>query len=380
MVCLILFFFIGQELLKNSDSPLGPDFVQYWSAGKLNLSGDNPYNPALLFPIQNQTGVIEDQPIIMWNPPWIMPIAMLFGVVNFEFSRLLWFLINFVVIFISVNQFWNLYGGNPQLRWISWLLGFTFIPVLSSLKIGQISACLLLGIVGFLHFNEKKKYWSAGFFLSLLMVKPQILYLVLLAVFLWSISKKEWRVILGTLMVLAGATATAMLFNPDIIQEYIYAIQNFPPIEWATPTLGGLLRILFGHEHRWLQFIPPLLGVIWLILYWMRNKSSWQWMDQAPLLILVSALTAAYSWTWDLVVLIVPVLQVTISLIPLWRERYSLFILLGYLLIEIIAFFRSSNQFWTFWFAPALLVLYMVSQYLINHMSASSQQPLTRTE
>ena len=41
---------------------------------------------------------------------------------------------------------------------MSWVLGFTFIPNLDAIKKGQIGIIILLGIVGFLFFTEKKKF------------------------------------------------------------------------------------------------------------------------------------------------------------------------------------------------------------------------------
>ena len=373
--CLILFFLVGMQVVEDRSLTLGPDFIPYWSAGKLNLLGGNPYDPSQLHPLQDKTGIVIQEVMIMWNPPWFMPIAMLFGLMDFGISRLVWFFINCILIFISINKIWDLYGGEPQLRWLSWLIGFTFVPILSSLKIGQTSALLLIGIVGFLHFNEQKKFWVAGFFLSLLMVKPHILYLILLAVLLWSIHKRELGVILGTTIVLTAASAIAIIFNPNVFQEYLFVMNNLPPIDWATPTLGSLLRIIFGQDNRWLQLIPLLLGMVWFTLNWLRKKDFWKWKEQAPLLILVSTLTAPYSWTWDLLVSIVPILQVAILLIPIWREKYSVYILISYLMIDIIVFFRSSNQFWVFWLAPALLVLYLVSQKIITTNSKSPHHP-----
>jgi hypothetical protein len=372
-------YFLVRELLENSENLFGRDFVQYWSAGRLNLTSGNPYDPSQLGQLQVQTGIVDDEPILMWNPPWMLPIAMAFASLEFEISRLIWFIFNLVLIFISINITWQLYGGSPELKWIGWLVGFTFVPVLSNLSIGQSSALLLFGIVGFLYFMEKDRHWSAGILLALVMIKPHILYLPLLAMVLWSITNKEWRIILGAGIALAAASAAAVIFNPDSLQQYLTAARYFPPTDWATPTMGGVLRVLLGYQNRWLQFIPPLIGTAWMLFYWSRNRFTWKWVDQLPIVILVSTVTAPYGWTWDLLVAIIPVLQIAILIIPIWRHKYAILIQSGYLGINFFAFLSSSSQFLTFWFAPALLLLYLASQILIEKALESPCQTVSNS-
>lgn len=362
-----LFLWLGTQFVNDPERPLGPDFVEYWSAGRLNLIGGNPYDPEQLLPIQQETGVIAEQAIIMWNPPMLITLTMLFGLVDFGLSRLVWLVLNVIIIFISVNWIWELYVGKNEHRWLAWIIGFTFVPVLGGLKIGQASALLLLGVAGFLYFMKRDKIWLSGIFISLLLVKPHTLLLFAIAVIFWSIYAKEWRTILGALAAFIIATAVPILFNPNLIGQYLFAIRNYAPIDWATPTIGGLLRLIFGFENYWLQFMPSLLGIIWLIIYWFRNKKTWDWLDRAPLLILVSTLTASFGWTWDLIVCLVAVLQIAVLLVPHRRERIAALILFPYLLIEISALVMRGVQFWSFWLAPALLVFYLSSMKLLRN-------------
>jgi hypothetical protein len=251
-------------------------------------------------------------------------------------------------------------------RWLAWVIGFTFIPILDSLKKGQTGALLLLGVVGFLVFIKRRNYWLAGISLSLLAIKPQILYLLLIAVLFWSINQKQLKIILGSLAALGIATIISWIINPNIIQQYIFAVQNYPPVDWATPTIGGLLRLLLGVEKFWLQFIPPLLGLIWLIYYWIRNRNSWDWLERTPLLILVSILTAAYAWSWDQTVSIIAILQISVLLLPKRRDLTTTLIIVSYLLIDMMILIFRSNEFWKIWLAPILLIFYLTSLNILK--------------
>src|SRR5204863_239149 len=60
------------------------DFAEYWAAGKLNLSGGNPYDADRLTALQSPAGPPDDEPaIIMWNPPPTLTFVMPFGVPDY---------------------------------------------------------------------------------------------------------------------------------------------------------------------------------------------------------------------------------------------------------------------------------------------------------
>ena len=299
----------------------------------------------------------------MWNPPWMLLLAMPFSVFTYPLSRVLWILFFIIIILLSVNLTWQQYGGKPQYRWVGWLVGFTFLPVLEAFRTGQTGPLLLLGMAGFLYFYNKKRLWLAGGCLSLLLVKPHILYLVLIAVVLWSLYEKELRIILGAGITLAIATLVTWVVNPDVIQQYLFAAVNYPPEDWATPTIGGITRLLIGTQHFWLQFIPTLVGLLWISIYWYHRRLAWSWLEQAPLIILVSILTAAYGWTSDHSASLIPILQIFILLLLVQDKKRSWYlVLISYLVIEILLFVPFGNQIWNFWLAPSLLLWYLVSR------------------
>ena len=74
------------------------DFIEYWSAGQLWLEGLNPYDPALLFPIQKELSFDESAPLMMWNPPWIF--LLLAPLLSFSFASAaaLWFWLNITLV------------------------------------------------------------------------------------------------------------------------------------------------------------------------------------------------------------------------------------------------------------------------------------------
>jgi hypothetical protein len=286
------------------------DFVEYWAAGRLNLARGNPYAANQLLGLQQGAGWRNPSALMMWNPPWTFPLLMPFAMLPYPVGRLLWLMVNFAVVLLSADRIWRHYGGQAERRWVAWLLGFTFMPALSALSSGQISAFMLLGIVGFLHYVRRGQWWGAGAATVLVAIKPQFLYLFWIALLLWVLAQRRWAMLLGAGLTGLAALAIAMVVNPSVLGQYFGATAGEPPLYWVTPTLGSALRILFGPERHWLQFAPMSVGVIWLAVYWHRHGARWQWDTEIPRLLLVCVVTTSYGWEFDQIVLLVPVLYV----------------------------------------------------------------------
>jgi len=72
--------------------------------------------------------------------------------------------------------------------WIAWGLGFSFFPTMMMLLKGQIGWLILLGLVGLAAALERRSPLGAGLALLPLLLKPHLVYLVLLIFLFWT-----WR-------------------------------------------------------------------------------------------------------------------------------------------------------------------------------------------
>jgi hypothetical protein len=59
----------------------------------------------------------------------------------------------------------------------------------------------------------------------------------------------------------------------------------------------------------WPQFVPTSIGIAIVAWLWRRRCQTWTWTDQLPWLVTLSCLTTSYGgWTFDLLILLVPVI------------------------------------------------------------------------
>ncbi len=350
------------------------DYVEYWSASHLNLTRGNPYSPEQIKAVEYAIGRHEKIPLMMWNPPWTLGVILPLALFPYPVSRLLWYLIGIAIILGCASWLWQKHGGERKRLWLIWLLTFTFAPTLHVLKMGQISPLLLLSAVGYWACIQRRKDWAAGALAALALIKPHLLYLFLPAVLVWAMLKRRWGVLWGFGLAIVAATGLAWAINPALMEQYWIAITTYPPEAWRTPTLGGMLRDLFGGRYFWLQFAPSAVGAAWLALYAWKRRTNWNWERQLPLIVLVSVTTAAYGWVFDQTISLAALIPAAVTLCDprRWRRNcvdhncapIRLAILSAvYLAVNLIAAFTSQEQHW-YWWMPTFLLLWTNAVWL----------------
>ena len=122
------------------------------------------------------------------------------------------------MLVVAISTLWSLYGGNPDRRWIGVSVAALFFPVWHCLAVAQIGPLLLLGVVGFLRFEQRGRLFLAGSSLALTTFKPHLFYLVRLALFLWSVKSRDMCVIAGVSV--CTAVAAALIVDPAALSQY----------------------------------------------------------------------------------------------------------------------------------------------------------------
>ena len=336
------------------------DFIEYWAAARLLLEGRNPYSAEQMLRLQSSIGWTDQRPLMMWNPPWALSVVLPFGFFSFEVGRFLWLLVNFLVVVLCIDLSWRIYGGPKQYFWVPWAIGLGFFPTLFVLRVGQITPFILLGVIGFLFFIKRERYVMASCSTILISLKPHLLYLFWIALLCWIINRKQWKMLMMIGAMLILATAVPLAFNPSIIAHFFRSSLEAPPLYWVTPTIGCLLGTIMSTRNEGLKFLPMSLCLLFFLgVYWKRHKMNWVWERQMPLLLLLSVSTAAFGWSFDLVVLIPALIQAAVITIQKARPKLVGFALLCFLLCNALAYWLNSHDFselYFVWMAPALLV------------------------
>lgn len=344
------------------------DFIRYWFSSRILLTGGDPYSSIGHLSIQEVLGPTLAHTCITYNPPWIFPLIIVFGLFSQPVSQILWLFTQIAVVLVCTNQIWRLFGGLPKQLWIAWLAAFTFGPAISTILFqGQISPLILAGLVGFLVFIDKPgKEWIAGALAVLVLVKPQVPYLFLVAFLLWIIFKNKWSALIGFITCFAILNFAVLIFNPHIFSQFFQCIQNNAPTGWATPTIGTYLRLLFNPSGFLLVFLPPLFGITWIFYYFFKNYRAWDWKREIPIILFISSITSAYIWTYDLIILIIPLLMAFIWLLTEKKSWIAVTSVIIYIVIDSVYLrlhlIYDDSIF--IWFAPLIFIWYLVMHAL----------------
>jgi hypothetical protein len=204
----------------------------------------------------------------------------------------------------------------------------------------------------------------AGMFLAMASFKPQLIYLLWIALILWTVVNKKWQLLISTISTIAILTTIPLNINPNVLSQYLYSIREYPFSEWATPTIGSLLRLIFGLDKFWLQFIPMGIGTVIFTYFWLKEKERWNWIDGSPMIVGFSILTTPYAWTYDAILFIIPIVHASIYAINHHSKNIQLVIFSVLLILSLfnLILHMQLNDFWFLWLFPSIFLWYGITK------------------
>jgi hypothetical protein len=298
-------------LLLIAPSPLPPtmgkiDFRAYWSAAYLLARGENFADPAQLFRVEKeQTTWWENYPMVTWNPPWLLAVLLPYTLVPFDRAAWLWMLTNIALVFASAVLLWRL-ESDQRRGWIAPLIAFAYSPTLTALIAGQVNVLVLFSLALFLFFDSQKRDELAGASLALTLIKPQLVYVTVPILVLDLIRHRRWRALIGLAVALLSLSAVVFFLRPTFPLEYAATVEGGRLFDYDTPTLGSALGAAINWQ--WGRLIA-LIVLPLAVLVWSR-RARWETRTLVDVTVLLSLITAPFAWSYDFVVLLVPLLRI----------------------------------------------------------------------
>jgi hypothetical protein len=294
------------------------DFMEYWAAAHVLVQHKNPYSLLEMLQAEHSYGWKATDPIMFVGPPWALPLVLPLSLfVSYALAWTIWVSVLIAAVAFSSRLLMDIYFGDlriPEVTDTSFnrcLFAFTFYPILLCFQYAQTSPFILLGLAGFLIFERENRPFAAGALLSLTLIKPQLLFLVWLAVLLRSIQRRQWKTLASVAVVVSVLSMVALMFDPDAFRHY-QELAAGPYLKINTSGVVAMIRRGLNtgdiSTTYWIQFVPPLLGLLWFAFYWRRHRDNWDWKDRLPVLVTASVLTTAYGWVFDQTVLALPII------------------------------------------------------------------------
>ena len=340
------------------------DFRAYWSAGHLLTRGENFADEGALLAVQQEvTGFDRDYAMSTWNPPWVLVWLVPYTLVNFATAANLWLLTNVAALFLGVVVAWQRLfpDGDRRNRWL-WLpllAAVVFPSTIVSLLYGQVNLLVLGGLVGFLALYTNRRDAAAGAALALTTFKPHLVYLVVPVILLEMWRRRRRRVLLGFFGLILASTAIVFVLRPTFVSDYVRGATAGNLLAWEAATAVTYLSQKTGW--LWLRLVAvglaPLLALSWFLL-----DRKWDLMNVAQIGVLASIITMPFGWSYDFVVLLLPLTQVLV-----WVVASRLFVvervavIIALVVTYVIYYYQriaTPSELYFFWVPVVIAAIY----------------------
>ena len=255
-------------------SPGGNDFLARWNAANMWLKeGVNPYDPSVSLRSQNyiygraaDLGAGEDLAHFVYPLPSMVFFGP-FGLLPYDQARALWMTV--LEIGLALLAVLGLVGA----RWRAQTVVLVALPVFSVLWyhgvraviVGQFAVIESLLLVGAVVAIQRERDLLAGVLLGLSISEPQMAFLLIPFVLLWSLSRRRWTVLLAFAAVSLGLVAGSFALIPTWMMDWLRQLYAYPSYTSLGSPIAIFAEALTG-EGRWLTWL--LSGALLLALLW----------------------------------------------------------------------------------------------------------------
>jgi hypothetical protein len=331
------------------------DFIAYWAAGSLAVHGGNPYDPEAVRLLEAGAGRAPGAIVlVMRNPPVALPLVAPLGLLSPKAGLIVWLILLIGSFGVSIWLLWRMHG-KPGSSYHLMAIGFA--PALACLMAGQFGVFLLLGVVLFLYFEQTRPV-LAGASLLLCAFKPHLFVPVGIALALWVVTARKWRVAAGFVGAVAATLGIALATDPHVLSQYMAFIRAGEAASERIPALSVAVRFAISSHSTWIQFVPLALACAWAGWYFWTRRERWSWADHGLLILLVAAVCTPYGFLTDECMLLPAVLAGVYAAVERKRSLIPIALIAGGALIELLVGVEMKTPYFM-WTTPAWLAWYL---------------------
>jgi hypothetical protein len=342
----LYFGFRGETFMGR---PLGGDFVQFYSAGKILNTGPAAgiYDIATIVRTEHDTlpTMPDTQMLLYGNAPYIAVLFRPLAMLPYRYAYCVWLAISLLLYSASLAI---LIGGRlPRTAYLMALSTPMFL--LETWIGGQVSVIGFLGIALFVDCFRRERWFLAGLSLSIAAYKPSLIAIPAAMLIVGAC----WRAVAGVVAgsALAGVLSIATV-GVDGCLRWIDTLRVFGVL--ATGAQASIRRIkyvdfnsffsiLFGANGiaRVCAFIATAAALLWLARAWWRSSGDRRLLLAATLALMLAA--SFYVPVYDTIVLVAAAVLAAESNVN--RKQFQLWLLTLYLAPFVTQFFAEFARF-----------------------------------
>jgi len=267
-----------------------------WIGTRAALHGQDPYSSAVLGQIQTAfyghplAPGAKENPENFLYPATVIPLLAPLAPLSWEATRLVFLAIN--VPFLAVG-FWLCLSALPlpwsvRARAIIVLLALAAWPTMWGFRVLQLTVPVAACIFIAWYCLARNRPIPAGILLALATIKPQLLLPLLLALFVWSVIRRQWALIASFLVTMAVQLGAAEALAPGWFPRWRASLRNYTGV---TKTAMPLQHVL-GHWPG--SAITLALAAAALLPLWRARRSAAASLEFGRAMSLVLAITICF--------------------------------------------------------------------------------------
>ena len=211
----VIWIAVSPGLIDPNGKPVGTDFMNVWAAGELALAGEPgaAYDYARHYEVQAKAlPYAEGQEATYFGwpyPPHFLLIAALLALLPYGAALAAWMMVTLPIYLAAVRSI------IPYQRW--WLFALAFPAVFVNLGHGQ-NGFLSVGLLGLGLLSLERRPLLAGIFFGLLTYKPQLGFLLPLAL----LAGRHWLAfITASITAVVAAALSYAVFGVEVWHAFV---------------------------------------------------------------------------------------------------------------------------------------------------------------
>ncbi len=242
-----------------------------------------------------------------WNPPTLFVFLLPLAWLSFKSAKFAWLMINLIIVITATLMLVDIYLPVKNTKFIlaSLLFALIFPPVFTGLYMGQVTFLVFLGLVASMALIKKEQWFWAGAALVLTTIKPHLAILSVIYLLIYMAQQRKFKGWIGLFFSAIFCMVLLFLFTPNWLNDLI-GLTTIAPVNWATPTIGGILRykgITDSARYLIILFLP-----LPFILAKYHRKFSMGF--SVALLTLITVPVTFFGWSYDQTMLLIPIVLV----------------------------------------------------------------------
>ncbi len=180
--------------------------------------------------------------------------------------------------------------------------------------------------------SGRRGWFWAGAALILTTVKPHMVILVVPYLLLYMAYRRKWQGLLGFISACVLCMLVLFIFRLPWLTDFL-GLFAIAPVNWATPTIGGLLSFIHLTEAT-RYIILLLIPLAWILA---RPQTTIRFETSVALLIILTVPTTFYGWSYDQSILLIPLACIfswLLSSSNKWIHKAIIATMVGMLLIN----------------------------------------------